>query len=343
MRRQLVHLGVVIAVGAVAVVLMASLDKEASRSSGAVALPGTESVVTPSAERDSIVAHQPVDAVRDEAEVTPFPEHPGEFGNYGCLSPSREQRKPHTNSWKAAGYRGEQYRSVVVCAGGYEPQPRTGLFVSAQSFGWAGYQRFPRAYVPWSGPVTITDAPLGEEGSAHAWDAHLGFEGTRGVTGYLDLADFKVYVTGGPVEGVCPFGTYGTPPECHLSYAKFGRLRAKPLRQATSPGRTVTYKVKINNVGRIRAEKVKLCVSNPSNELDELKVPIEGLIYGQPLCKKIGKVRIGETKSRVFHLKVNDWVKPGKKVHLVFQAISTAPVGEPDGKQVQTTLKIRHR
>jgi len=115
------------------------------------------------------------------------------------------------------------------------------------------------------------------------------------------------------------------------------------MRQASSPGQTVNYRVKIKSIGRIRAEQVKLCVSSNAIQVDKQKRPIRRLDYGIPLCQKLGKLRLGETKVRVFHLKVRNNVKPGRRIPLVFEATSNAPVGQPANKQVKTTLRIRHR
>jgi hypothetical protein len=97
---------------------------------------------------------------------------------------------PARNGWIAE----TQKRSTVVCAGGASYDgPSNGRFIIMRWDDTTGAQETAKVDVPGSGPVKITQAPLGRRvaGSAQR-HGNLAFEGTKNVTGTLHLKDDSV-------------------------------------------------------------------------------------------------------------------------------------------------------
>lgn len=145
----------------------------------------------------------------------PLVQSPGVIGRDAggeCLMDSRVPIVDCTNSWGAGGGIGFHHVSVTVFGGALRGSPDTGVLFIHRS-------TFPEYSVPnggaevrGSGPIRITEAPLGAEGSAHVIDAKIQFESALGAVGYLDLADDTIHLSRGPQ--ICPAGMTGKPPEC---------------------------------------------------------------------------------------------------------------------------------
>jgi len=223
---------------------------------------------------------------------------------------------------------------VNVFAGGFSRYADTGLFFIGRNDFPGTETRSSRVFVPWAGSVEITDAPLGVEGSAHVWDAHIGFEGESGMVGYLDLADDSVHVTGGPVAGVCPAGTHGTPPDCEFDRSMFGVLKVRQSKRSVRPGGRVVFKFTVPSVGTAEIRRAKVCGQLPRK-----------LVSGKR-CFRIGKMPAGKVASGQLRFRVKKSVRPGREIHLSFRTWADPwPVEatDPGVRQARTTLKVRRR
>jgi len=316
------------AVLALVLPLDGSQDQALSPVAGVI--PGTAGTVMTVADRDKVVAQQADQPAEVSGYPFPLPEpRPGEIHGPGC-GDSRVFMVKRTNSWGAGGLRGEEYLAVNICAGAYRRDPDTGYLVVSRT-------RFPgdtasaSILVPHSGPVRITDAPLGEEGSAHVWDALIRFDSARGTVGYIDLSDDSLHITGGPVEGVCPEGTFGTPPNCVLTEAKLGTLHISPKNRVVKPGGETVFTAKIKNNGRAATNSVDICVTAPKK-----------LVRFKKWCLPINTVPSGQTATRKFRMQVKHKAKPGKRLAFQFEAVSTAIDRKSrDVRNTQVTIKVK--
>ncbi|MBK5232988.1 MAG: hypothetical protein JJE13_08425 [Thermoleophilia bacterium] len=274
-------------------------------------------------EREKVVEQQGGRTEEVGYEPPPAPPEPGRIEEGGCGS----SRIPmtHTNVWSAAGVKGKYYLATIVCAGAYRKNPNTGYFLIVRNRLPSATTRFHRALVPRSGPVRITWAPLGDKGSARVWDAHIKFESSLGTVGYLDLADDSLHITGGPVEGDCPAGTTGMPPNCVIDKAKLGYLKVTPENRVLKRGKKAVFTVRIENIGRAATRRVNICVKASKK-----------LVKVRKWCRATGKLRAGESARRKFRVRVKRKARQGRKVTLRFKA--TAGVA---AKSARATIKVR--
>lgn len=286
-------------------------------------VPGTAGTVRTSMEREKVVDRHQSRAEISGYDPPPPVRYPGKISEGGC-GDSRVPLVERTNSWTAGGFRGELYRDATVCAGAYVKNPETGLFFIVSSR-IPGPTTFNAAMVPRSGPVHITGAPLGAKGSARVWDAHIKFKGSLGTYGYLDLADNSIHVTGGPVEGECPSGTTGEPPNCVIDKAELGALRVTPRNKISRPGMPVVFTARIENIGRAPAKNVRTCVAASRK-----------LVRATKWCLRVEKLPVGEAASLKFPMTVKKNAEHGQEIPLRFKA--TAGAGT---KNAETAIKVR--
>ncbi len=297
-------------------------------------VPGTSGAVLTAADRDELLEKQG-GRVSVSSEAPRPPEVPGEL--VGPLNPrclSSYVPISCRNRWRAGGYKGESYRVVNVFAGGFRRYTDTGLFyIGRDDFpGTESYSS--RVVVPRAGSIEITDAPLGEEGSAHVWDAHIGFEGDTGMVGYLDLADDSVHVTGGPVEGACPAGTHGVPPVCEFDRSRFGALEVRQSKRSVRPGGKIVFRFTVSSVGEAEIRRAKVCGRAPRK-----------LVSGKR-CFWIGKMPPGKVASGRLRFRVKKSVRPGRKVDVSFKTWADPwPVEatDPGIRHAKSTLKVKRR
>ena len=229
----------------------------------------------------------------------------------------------HTNVWSAADVRNEKYLGKLVCAGAYSRDPSIGVFLSIT---YKGPPYDSSGHLTWmygSGPFRITEAPLGDEGSAHVRDAHIQFKSELGVVGYVDLADDSLHITGGPVDGVCPSGTTGTPPDCDIDWAELEPLKVTPRSQVVRAGKKAVFTATIKNSGRAAARAVRICVTAPKK------------FIATKWCHPVGGLAVGRTATRKFRVKVRRKTDPGE-VTLRFE--TTSDVGE---KHAKATIEVK--
>lgn len=211
-----------------------------------------------------------------------------------------------TNVWSAAWSNPPKYLGVIVCAGSLRKEPETGYFLIVRNRLPAATSKFYQAFVEQSGPVRITEAPLGEEGPAHVRDAHIGFESERGTVGYLDLADDSIHITGGPIEGICPAGTSGTPPNCVTQVGTLGPVRVKPKIKFARPGQVVAFKVRVKNTGQAPIRSLAVCIDD-----------VKHLNWDDDCAR--GHLLPGQSETPRFKLKVDKKAIPGEKIVLNFK------------------------
>lgn len=315
--------GVVIFVAVLALSL-SNGDSLAQGSPVAGVLPGTAGTGMTVAEREKLVEQQ--GSQREVASYgLPLPRPiPGKMGEGGCGAPYIPLVE-RTNSWSAGGSKGKHYLDVNVCAGAYSTNPDTGYFLVVRNRFPGATTDLSQALVPRSGPVRITGAPLGKKGSAHVWDAHIKFKGRPGTFGYLDLADDSVHITGGPIEGKCPAGTSGTPPNCVIDKAKLSALKVFPKTRVVKAGKRAAFTARVENIGKATARSVRFCVKAPKK-----------LVTVTKWCSPTGRLPVGEIAIRKFKVTVARRVQRGEEISLKFKA--TAGVGTRNAK---TTIKVK--
>ena len=209
-----------------------------------------------------------------------------------------------TNRWSAGGAKGDRYLRVEVCAGELSDEPGTGYLTVSKSW-YPGEKRLDyEAYIPHSGAVRITDAPLGQEASKMVWEGpRIWFEGVTGISGYLDLQTDAIRITAGPESGVCPEGTAGMPPDCLILRPYLSDFRVTPKVRWKRRGQTFSFLVEVTNSGNAPATKLNFCVETPRHM-------IKG---GWWNCFVFEQLPAGATVRHRFRFKLTKRVKPGRK------------------------------
>lgn len=263
--------------------------------------------VTTASAREAAAARQPSD-VRSSAYEPPLPpESPGIIGEGGC-GDSRVPLVKHQNGWSAAGIRGERYLAAIVCAGAYRKNPNSGYFLIVRNRFPGATTKFSQSLVDRSGAVTITAAPLGEEGSARVWDARIEFEGELGTKGYLDLSNDSVHITQGPTA--CQPDASGTPPNC--GEPELGSPRVSPKVRAIVPAGSSKFSTTVRNEGEANAWQVRVC----------MKVPRRYLVRKRNFCRWVYKLEPGESLDGAFRVNVKRTAKPGSRLPVWFKLTS---------------------
>jgi hypothetical protein len=103
---------------------------------------------------------------------------------------------PARNGWMAGDCRSETF--VWAGGGGVGGGSKTGRFV-IRRYGFPRPRRFVIVDVPDSGPLKITNAPLGPEVVTSAQRAQLPFTSKRGITGTLNLSMDTITLSTGQV------------------------------------------------------------------------------------------------------------------------------------------------
>lgn len=108
----------------------------------------------------------------------------------GCEFVSPEEFSPVTGGWHVADRR----QTTTVCAGAAGTEGRSiGRFLILRTEVTQAQQHLDQVDVQGTGPLTITQAPLGAKVVTSAQrDGTLEFKGSSGVTGELHLADDTV-------------------------------------------------------------------------------------------------------------------------------------------------------
>ena len=211
-----------------------------------------------------------------------------------------------------------------MCAGSFRKEPETGYFLIARSRLPAATTKLYQAFVEQSGTVRITEAPLGEEGPAHVRDARIEFESGRGTVGYLDLADDSIHITGGPVEGICPAGTSGTPPVCVTEVGTLEPVKVTPKIKVARPGQAVTFKVRVKNTGQAAIRSLAVCIDD-----------VKHLNWDNDCAR--GHLLPGQSETPRFRLRVGKRAMPGEKIVLNFKTGSD----DVSTKRAKAVIRIR--
>jgi len=282
-------------------------SSETVRSLASGTVPGTVGTVTTASARQQVAVKQPGDFKSSTFDPPVSPELPGIIGEGGC-GDSRVPLIRHTNGWSAAGRRAGSYLGVTVCAGAYRGNPNSGYLLVVRTRFPAATTRFSEAFVNRSGAVTITDAPLGEEGSNHVWDAHIQFEGELGTKGYLDLSDDSIHITQGPTA--CPPDASGTPPNC--GQPELGTPKVSPKIRVLEPRGSTTFSTTVRNEGEANAWQVRVCA----------KVPRRFVLGKGGSCHRVYKLEPGETTKGAFRFRLKDTARPGTRLPIWFKLTS---------------------
>lgn len=126
------------------------------------------------------------------------------------------------------------------------------------------------------------------------------------------------------MEGECPSGTSGTPPACVIDKAELGDLTVNPGIRRVKRGGKAVFRVKVKNIGRQVARRVRICVTVPKNLVTLNK------------CRSIGEVRDGRTAARTFRVRVTRSSVQGEKIKLRFRV--TSNVG---AKHAHSTIVVK--
>jgi hypothetical protein len=161
------------------------------------------------------------------------------------------------------------------------------------------------------------------------------FRGETGTYGYLDLGlhDNSIHITGGPVDGVCPEGTVGTPPDCEILRPYLSDFRVTPKVRWKWPGQTFSFLAEVTNSGNAPAPHMNFCVETPPRF-------VKGKAWN---CFVFDELPAGATARHRFRFKLTDRVKRGRKYTLEF--LATSPINDgyatwPGAKHAKRTIRI---